>query len=534
MQTSILGAHNVSKAYSGRPALRNVTVELQTGEVLGLVGENGAGKSTLLNILSGVTQADSGIVLVNGVATVVRSYHDANKVGIFRVFQEGALIPNLRVYQNLLLSHEDHFNRAGVYLDDGATKAAARRIMDSVGLDLDINQWVQDLPLSQRQAIEIARATALSSLLGIERPVILLDEPTTALDVREVQVTIDLIRRLKGRAAFVLVSHRLEEILEVSNRIVVLKDGQVVSEMPVAEASPALLHRLMVGRDLMQSATMVRQPVDDKIQPILAAHDISVPGSLHNLSLQVRAGEILGIGGLEGSGKSDVGRAIVGATKLSSGIVEIEGTTVAPNLRRMIDHGVVYLPGDRQLEGLILNASIVSNITLLSIHDRFSSWLGILRLRSERTVARHWMEQLHIVAPGIHTHVETLSGGQQQKVLFAKYLSREPRILIMENPTRGVDINTKLQIYQLIASLTLRGSAIILISDDLPELITLSDRIMILAHGQVVDTVDSAEGARPPEHDLVRLMLMSPAGDMSMSGAASVIANLHSTPGATQ
>jgi len=504
----VLAARGITKAYCGSLVLDRVDFEVQRGEVVGLVGENGAGKSTLLNILSGVTRADQGDVVLNGEVVHLRNYNHANHCGVFRVFQESALIPNLTVYENLLFSHEASFERFGGVLDRRAMRLAAEQILKEARLDIGIEQRTDELSLAQRQALEIARATALSFLLAIPHPIILLDEPTTALDATEERATLELVGRLKGAASFVLISHRFEEIFAVTDRIYVLKDGRMVASMPSERATPELLRRLMVGRERIADASAAsREAVKAPQATRLSVRGLSVPGALSDVSIDLASHEIVGLCGLAGSGKEVLGRAIIGLVKGAQGTIMVDGVAVRPAIRTMMARGLVYMPGDRQLDGLLLQDSIFSNVTLASLHDTLSNRVGIVKFAAARRDVLEWMVRLRIVARTSRVACGTLSGGQQQKVLFAKFLRRSPRILILENPTRGVDTWTKAELYRVLRSLVAEGASILLISDDLPEVIALSDRIVVLTQGRVVGVARSSDISEPSEHDLIRMML---------------------------
>lgn len=507
----VLAARGISKAYSGSLVLDQVDFEVQRGEVVGLVGENGAGKSTLLNVLSGVTRADQGDVVVNGEVVHLRSYNHANRCGVFRVFQESALIPNLSVYENLLFSHEAGFERFGGVLDRRAMRRAAEQILNEARLEFDIECRAGELSLAQRQALEIARATTLSFLLRIPCPIILLDEPTTALDAAAERAALQLVRRLKGTATFVLVSHRFEEIFAVTDRVYVLKDGRMVANMPSERVTPDLLRRLMVGRE--RSATdsaASREAVQGPRATRLSVRGLSVPGALFDVSIDIAAHEIVGVCGLAGSGKEVLGRAVMGLVKDSQGTTMVDGVAQRPTVPGMMARGVVYMPGDRQLDGLLLQSSIFSNVTLASLHDALSNRVGIVRFAAAWRDVLEWMARLRIVARTPRVVCETLSGGQQQKVLFAKFLRRSPHVLILENPTRGVDTWTKAELYRLLRSLAGEGASILLISDDLPEVIELSDRIVVLTQGKVVGVAQSSDISTPSEYDLIHMMLGVP------------------------
>ncbi len=504
----LLVARGISKSYSGSVVLDQVDFEVQRGEVVGLVGENGAGKSTLLNILSGVMRPDRGDVLVNDKVVHFPSYHHANRNGVFRVFQESTLIPNLAVYENLLFSHEARFERFGGVLDRRAMRRAAEQILKEAHLDIDVERKTDELTLAQRQALEIARATTLSFFLKIPHPIILLDEPTTALDATDEKATLDLVRRLKGEAAFVFVSHRFEEIFAVTDRIYVLKDGRMVENMPSDRATPELLRSLMVGRESIALDPMARrEPTKGPETTRLSVRGLSVPGVLSDMSIELEAHEIVGVCGLAGSGKEVLGPAIIGSAKSSHGTILVDGVAERPTVRTMMARGVVYMPGDRQLDGLLLQDSILSNVTLASLHDQLSNRVGIVKSAAALRDVLNWMARLRISARGPRSACETLSGGHQQKVLFAKFLRRSPRVLIMENPTRGVDTETKAELHRVLRTLAGEGASILLISDDLPEVIGLSDRIVVLAQGKVARVAQCSGISMPSEYDLIHMML---------------------------
>jgi ABC-type sugar transport system ATPase subunit len=500
-----LSIRNVSKSYGETLVLRDVSFDVWPGEAIALAGENGAGKSTLLDIICGVKKPDAGRMYANGAAYEPNTHHEANRRGFFRVFQESSLVPTLSVYENLLLSHENFFERFGV-LDRGAMRRTARGILAQAGLSLDDARPAGELSLAQRQALEIARATALGSLLGVAQTTILLDEPTTALDATEQRAVLTHLNELKrsGRA-IVFVSHRYTEIAALCERVCVLKDGSVVQELRTAQLTPDVLRSLMVGRDAI--GTMQRVPAAAQAErvPMLEVSELSTDG-VSDISCRIGAGEILGVCGLEGSGKTNLGRVLAGALKRSAGAVLVNGRSIAPTVRAALRAGVVYLPGDRQVDGLILLASVEANIALPSLLDLFSNALGVVRERRRRAHVKDWLARLDIGHVAPLRACDTLSGGQQQRVLFAKCAGRTPRVLILENPTRGVDIETKLHITAFLQTLAGNGAAIVLISDDLPELITLADRIVVLAAGRLVASIDTGERT-PTERELLDCMM---------------------------
>lgn len=505
-----IAARAVVKRYPGVVALDGVTVELRDGEVLGVVGENGAGKSTLLDVLSGVVTPDAGAVELHGAPVALGSHRDANARGVFRVFQEQALIPNLRVDESLLLGHEDRLRR-GPLLARRGMQRRAQALLDELGVPVDARARVETLDLGHRQAVEIARALLLAELLGIARPVVLFDEATAALDRGQVDAFLGWVRALRGRASVVLVSHFLPEVLATADRIVVLKDGAVVTQAPAGELDEPRLHALMVGRERAANhhREELQQPAGE--EPLLRVRDLALPGgSVGGVSLDVHAGEIVGVGGLLGSGKSDLVRAIAGALPGATGTVQLaDGPPARPRLRRLLDAGLGFVPAERGSEGLLLDASLLANLQLPSLQDRFAP-RGWWRRGRARAATRAWIERLGIAAPGPGTPAGALSGGGQQKLVLAKWLERSPRVLLLDSPTRGVDTGAREAIYTLLREQSQAGRAVLLATDDLNELIGLSHRVVVMVRGRVAAVVEAPAGAKPSEQRLVTLMSGTP------------------------
>ncbi|MGV1049113.1 MAG: sugar ABC transporter ATP-binding protein [Solirubrobacterales bacterium] len=503
-----LRTEGLSKSFPGVQALSDLSLGVDRGEILGLVGENGAGKSTLLNILSGVIAPDAGEILGDGQPLSLRDYKGATAAGIFRVFQEGATIAGLRVYESLFLSHESHFRR-GFSLDRGAMVERSREAIAGFGLDLDVRRPIGDLDLGTRQSLEIVRALALADLLGAEHPVLLLDEPTTALDSAQDTRLLGLIDDLRGRAAVVFVSHRLPEVLQVCDRICVLKDGRLVSAEAASNLDESRLHALMVGRERARNYYRESEQeslLDEAVPPVLRVDGIEVPGEISPASLEVRPGEIVGIGGLQGSGRSLLGKAIAGIAPVSAGTVAVgDDEPRTPDFHDLVDRGLAWVAGDRHGDGMIADASVLANFQLASIHDRFSRG-GIWRSKAARREADHWIRELEIRPPLRDARLGSLSGGNQQKVILAKWLCREPRVVILENPTQGVDTGARESLYGVIRELTAAGVGVVLITDDLTELIGLSDRILILVGGHIVGGLSARPEHKPDEKEVVELM----------------------------
>lgn len=498
----------LSKSYPGVQAVDGLSLRVDGGEILGLVGENGAGKSTLLNILSGVELPDGGRIEVDGREIRPRDYKAANDAGIFRVFQEDATIPGLKVYESLFLSHEARFGGRLPILRRGELIRRAQRVVADFGLDVDVRRPIGELEIGVRQSLEIVRAVALSELLETKHPVLLLDEPTTALDSVQDERFLNLIDGLRGRATVIFVSHRLQEVLGACDRICVLKDGRLVADEPTASLDEARLHELMVGRE--RADNYYREDAqtggDTMADPVLLAEGLAIEGQLAPTDLAVLPGEVLGIGGLQGSGRSLLGQALAGLVPVDSGTVSIAGSPAAtPHFRDLIDRGLAWVPGDRQNDGMIADATVLSNFQLASLHDRFSK-LGIWRSKDVKRAADEWIGRLDIRPPRRDARAGSLSGGNQQKVVLAKWLCRDPRVVILENPTQGVDTGARESIYEVIRGLTADGVGVVLITDDLTELIGLSDRITVMVGGRLTASFEAPAKNKPDEKEVVALM----------------------------
>ena len=501
----ILDLKGIDKSFAGKSALNDVSLSLDEGQVVGLVGENGAGKSTLLKIISGNLRADSGAIVVRGQEVELRSYQDANRAGIFHIYQDLALVPTMSVYENVLLSHEARFSRFGA-IDNRAMRNRVAALFEEFGHGaIDVSRKIQDFDFSTRQVIEIIKAFALAELLGIEMPVMLLDEPTAALSGDEVQFLMGLIARTRERAAIIYVSHRLSEVLELSDRLYVLKDGSVVASMPVGEVTETELHERMVGRTRQEF--FYREHLQRAPEPkvVLDVRNISQSGAFDKVSFSLRAGEILGVAGLLGSGKSDVARALAGNSSSLSGRIAVSGKEIrSPSIIAMNEAGVGYLPPDRR-EGVIPVLSVAFNMTLARLTRGDAGTL--LDPASEIRDVNELIRTLSIKTPSATAPASALSGGNQQKVLLARWLMRNAKVLVLDNPTNGVDAGAKEEIYGLLRSIAAQGVGILLVSDDLPEIIGLSNRILVMRGGAVAREIDAPRDAKPREVDVVTHMV---------------------------
>ncbi len=488
---------SVSHQYGQTPVLTDVTFSVEAGSVAGLIGENGAGKTTLFNILSGLAPLQSGVIRLRGAPFAPRSYREAVEAGVSRVFQEQALILALPVYENLLIGQEHRFERAG-FRNRRAMIAMAETVAESAEIDVDVRRRAGDYPFSVRQALEIARACLVPGLvLRIENPIVLLDEPTSALSVEEEAAFFRLLGRLKGRTTLVFVSHRLNEVLKIADRVHVLKDGLLTASRRVGEVDESELHRLMVGRERGTAYYHQRTSVAAAGVPVLAVKSLSLAGAFRDVSFAVGAREIVGVGGLPASGKSRLGRAVAGVEAIDSGAVEFA------DLRR---RPCAYVPAERARDGVIGAFDIARNIGLGNA-DRLTGRLGFWKARRETALANEAIRELDIRSNGSAQKVATLSGGNQQKVVIARWAIRAPRFPVVDNPTRGVDAGAREEIYAILRRLTDRGAGVLMISDDLPELIGLSDRILVMREGRLVAECAAPAERKPSEEELVGLMI---------------------------
>jgi ABC-type sugar transport system ATPase subunit len=481
----LLAAHAISKSFPGVQALRDVSLECSPGKVHGLVGGNGAGKSTLVSIITGVQQPDAGELTLDGKPFAPRLPRDALEAGIAAVYQELTVLPNLSVVDNIFLGQELGGSR--YLLDRRAETARARQVLDELGLSaLDLGAEASGLSVAERQLTEIARALVRNARL------LILDEPSAVLAGPELERLFTSLRRLAVRGVAILfISHRLSDVMALCGEITVLRDGQVVSSGPVADYNTNRIIREMSGREL---AEMTTAPALVGQEVVLDVEGVLLPGTEPGgVSLQVRSGEILGLAGLIGSGRSRLVRAIAGSEHVNGGSVVVRGRQLRRNsIRSAKRHGVALIPEDRANQGLILNMSVSSNITL-SV-PRLVARFGVLISKLEHAVTSHGIARFSIKVADPNRTVRNLSGGNQQKVVLAKWLASEPAVLLLDEPTRGIDVGTKAELYEIIRNLSQTGIATIIVSSDLPELLALSNRVLVMSSGRVVGEL-SAEDA---------------------------------------
>lgn len=500
--TPRLETHGVGMVFDTNRVLDDVSVRVFSGEVVGLIGENGAGKSTLMDILCGVLRPTDGTVAIDGIQRPLTSLMDGAAHGVYRVFQEQSLAARLPVYINMCLGAEDHFSVAGVFLSQRARRHAQALLAD-LGLDYDIDKPAAAYTFGQRQLLEIARAVSLARIFGTATPVILMDEPTASLSGTELELFFGLLSRLRSAGTgFVFVSHRLPELLAHSDRLYVMKDGCLVAEMP-SSTSEVELHRLMVGRERAEDmyAKVRQQGSSGEVR--LRVRELSAVG-LAPTSFEARAGEIVGFGGLLGSGKSQLAAALFGATR-TTGSVHLDGRVLERGVGSRVHGGMAYIPLHRHAEGASLGMSIAHNINEVELGR--GSDIRLRDRRVERNAAATWTERLRVRMRHIDQPVRTLSGGNQQKVVFAKWLRDGAEVIVADNPTRGVDAGAKEEIYAMLRDLTDAGATVVLVSDDLLELIGLSDRVCVMHDGEVVGEIPSPPDSPAREEDVVALMM---------------------------
>ncbi len=463
----------ISKRFGVTQALDAVSLELRPGEVHALVGENGAGKSTLVKILAGVHQPDAGTIRLDGEPVAIHGPAHARALGIAVVHQEPRLFPDLTVAENVFIGHAPS-GRLGS-IDWGATRRAAQALFEQLEVRFDVGAPVRGLSMADQQLIEIAKS------LSVEARVLILDEPTASLSAHEVARLFTIVRRLRDRGVSVLfVSHRLDEVFDLCDRATVFRDGRHVITTPTSELTTADLVRHMVGR-AVSLFPKVETPIG---QLLLDVKGLTRAGVFRDVSFDVRAGEIVGFAGLVGAGRTEVARVLFGIDQRDSGEVRLGGAPVSFASPSAAMHaGVAYLPEDRRQEGLVLDFTIAQNVTLPILPRLFPRLL--VRAGTERQVAHDYTEQFRVRMTGVDQLVGALSGGNQQKVVLAKWLAAKPTILILDEPTRGIDIGAKVEVHRIVSELAASGLGIILISSDLPEVLAMSDRIIVLHEGRV-------------------------------------------------
>ncbi|HEY1317019.1 MAG TPA: sugar ABC transporter ATP-binding protein [Gaiella sp.] len=479
---AFLRVSGLHKRFGGVHALRGAELAVRGGEVHSLVGANGSGKSTLLNILSGQVEPDAGTIVLDGEPVRFRDPSRALAHGIATVTQETTLVPELSVAENILLGPRKVRRWYGI--DWRASRRRAAEIKELLGAEFSVRDQVSDLPADQRQLVEIARAISMNAR------VLLLDEPTSSLTETEVESLFDLVRSLKARGmTTIFVSHRMSELFALADRVTILRDGRTVETGEIGAYDPDRIIERMVGA-APAPATAHTSAAEER-EPALRVHGLSVPGHVHDATLTVAAGEAVGIAGLTGSGRTELLEAIFGMRRPSAGRTEVGGAELRHgHVAHAIEHGLAYVPGDRKSQGLVLSMSVSENLMMATTSRRMR--LRVPSRSRERAEARTVAATFGIVAPSTEAACRTLSGGNQQKVVIAKWMRGSPAVLLMDEPTRGVDVGAKREIYRLLADARERGVGILVSSSETEELLLLCDRILVMARGRIVASLDRA------------------------------------------
>ncbi|QGP92537.1 Ribose import ATP-binding protein RbsA [Neomoorella glycerini] len=475
----LLQMRSISKSFPGVQALNRVDFDLQKGEIHALVGENGAGKSTLIKILAGAYIPDEGKIEFKGQTVTIDSPVVAQNLGIAIVHQETNLFPSLSVAENIFAGRQPVKGHL-TFIDKNAMWYETRKLLQLFNVRIHPETKIQELSVGQRQIVEIAKA------LSLKAEILILDEPTSALTQNEVNLLFNIIDELRNRGlGIIYISHRLEEIFKVSDRITVLRDGQKVGTIKTPSASPQQIINMMVGRQLND---FYGQRLNQPGEAILSVSNLSLPGKFYDISLSLRRGEILGFAGLIGSGRTDVALALFGYQPALSGELWLEGKKIWPRSpREAMRLGIAYVSEDRREKGLFTSMSLRDNISVTQLR-RLSRW-GLMDMQRENAAAIEMISRLRIRTPTIMQKVLNLSGGNQQKVALAKWLALNPKVLIVDEPTRGVDVGAKAEIYGILRSLAKQGVAVLMISSELPEILGLSDRILVMHEGRLAGEV---------------------------------------------
>jgi ABC-type sugar transport system ATPase subunit len=470
----LLEMKGVSKTFPGVKALDKVDLTVFSGEVIALVGENGAGKSTLMKILSGIHRMDEGEILFEGKPIDIRNPLGSQKAGISIIYQELNLLNNLNIAENIFIGREPC--RKNGLVDKRKEHRDARALLDEVKLHVDTQTTVSKLSTAQKQMVEVAKALSLNARL------IIMDEPTSSLTDTETQTLFDIVRKLRARGvAIVFISHRMVEIFQIADKVSVMRDGQMITTLEVGQTTEADIISAMVGREIGNLYVKEETRIGDIV---LEVRELSTKNFLNDINFYVRSGEILGFAGLVGAGRSEVMRAIFGIDPKQSGSVFVKGKKA--DIRKTGDslrYGIGFVPEDRKEQALILNMTVKRNMSLAAL-DRVSRGWFIDKLRENRLVER-FISLLRVKTPSMEQKVVNLSGGNQQKVVIAKWMANEPSILILDEPTRGIDVGAKKEIHKLMCDLASQGVAIVLVSSELPEIIGMSDRIMVMHEGRI-------------------------------------------------
>ena len=489
MQEHILTMRGISKRFGSTVALDRVDLSVRKGEIHALLGENGAGKSTLMKILSGVYQADEGTIEIEGKPVAFQNTRESVRGGVGLVFQELNLVPSLTTTENAFLGRLKTRNGRVLWKE---MQQEFSDFMHGIGFPMDPKRLVSDLSIAEKQMVEIARALMLRSRI------IVLDEPTAPLTTEEIRKLFDIVRGLKEKGITIIyISHRLEEVFQICDRATVLRDGRFICTLTVADTCKEELIEKMVGRSM--EGEFPERTFGAYGGEILSVRSLFTHGFLQDINLTLHRGEILGLAGLVGSGRSEIARAIFGVDRIEKGTFVVNGRKVAIHSTMTAKaNSIGLVPEDRKEEGLSTSFTVQQNITITNL-SKIENRLGLLSTGKERQAAERYIKDLNIKTPSPRQRVEQLSGGNQQKVVLAKWLYNDADILILDEPTRGIDVGAKYEIYLLMLEMVQRGKAIIMISSELPEIFALSDRIIVMYEGEVRNCVENKPGLRPED-----------------------------------
>lgn len=486
MNQPLVLMEGIEKSFPGVHALQNARFELMPGEIHALVGENGAGKSTLMKILTGVYQKDAGKIIYKGKEVDIPNPRAAQEMGISIVHQELNLMPHLTVAQNIFIGRELRSKKFPMFLDEEEMNRKTEELLEMLHLKVDPKTKVAELTVAKQQMVEIAKALSFNS------EVLIMDEPTAALSEAEVEELFNILRKLKQKGmGIIYISHRLEELKKIADRVTVMRDGQYIGTARIDEISIDKIISMMVGREIYE--TLREKEVEHNAEVVLEVKNLNRGKEIRNVSFKLKKGEILGFAGLVGAGRTEVARAIFGADPIESGEIYVKGKKVyIRNPSDAIKYGIAYLSEDRKRYGLMLGLDVETNMILPSMQD-FLNPMGFVRKKKAEKVCGEYIKKLKIKTPSLNQKVKNLSGGNQQKVIIAKWLMKNCDILIFDEPTRGIDVGAKNEIYRLLNELVSEGKSIIMISSELPEILRMSHRIIVMCEGRITAEIDGKE-----------------------------------------
>ncbi|MCL8025469.1 sugar ABC transporter ATP-binding protein [Nocardioides bruguierae] len=486
MAAATLVLEDVSKSFGAVRALRSASLTVQPGSIHALVGENGAGKSTLIKIVAGVHRRDGGVFELNGEAADFSSTAESKAAGVAVIYQEPTLFPDLDVSENIFMGRQPG---STLRIDKQRMYAEAAALFERLGVAIDPRRPAKGLSIADQQILEIAKAISLDASL------LIMDEPTAALSGVEVERLFTVARQLRDEGrGIVFISHRFEEVFDLCDTVSVMRDGEYVSTETIAETSVEAIVAKMVGREVAELFPKTPAEIGDVV---LDVQGLTSPGQFRDVTFQVRAGEIVGLAGLVGAGRSEIARAVFGVDGYSAGRVSLNGAAVAKqNPRSAISAGIAFIPEDRRKQGLVTEGSVARNVA--GVIRTGLSRLGVLTSRAENRAAGPWAAKLEVKTSALDMRAATMSGGNQQKVVIAKWLATQPKLLIIDEPTRGIDVGTKSEVHRLLSDLAGQGMAILMISSELPEVLGMADRVLVVCEGRI--TADIARDEATPEN----------------------------------